>query len=127
MAVDADETVRSYAALSLGLLGTPQIVPALRAYLATEQSSSVRVELAGAAYRLGAQDELNVLLHMLDIANESLAMRILNCILDLTRRKRPLSLVNDTIAIRQALHAVVNRFPIVSSQVDGILGQLMTI
>jgi HEAT repeat protein len=48
---DPEDIVRGYAALALGWVGTPQMVPELRNHLAAERARGVREDLAAATYR----------------------------------------------------------------------------
>jgi HEAT repeat protein len=70
---DPDRAVRSYAANSLGILGTPELIPQLQTYIETEDSLKVKAELLAAKYRLGATEDMEELLSLLENADEDLA------------------------------------------------------
>ena len=95
--LDPDESVRAYAANSLGLLGTVQLLPKLASYIKSEKSLRVKAELLGASYRLGAREDINLFLNLLERADEDLAMEILNILADLIERKQPVALVRRRI------------------------------
>jgi HEAT repeat protein len=121
---DSDESVRAYAANSIGLLGTSQLVPELETYLQSEHSLRVKAELLGAMYRLGATEQLNQLISLLNNADEHLATCILNLLTDLTERQVPATLADDAPKICKSLTGIVERFPILSSHVEEIAIQL---
>jgi HEAT repeat protein len=121
---DPEDVVRGYAALALGWVGTPQMVPELRNHLAAEQARRVRENLAAATYRLGARDDLAVLLDLLTSADDEEAVRMLNVIEDLTERKMPPSLAQDAPSIRQALQALIQRYPFFHNQASRIMERL---
>lgn len=121
---DSDESVRAYSAISIGLLGTSQLVPKLETYLQSEHSLRVKSELLGAMYRLGATEHLNQLISLLDNADEHLAICILNLLMDLTERQVPSALADDAPKICKSLTRIVERFPILSSHAEEIAIQL---
>jgi HEAT repeat protein len=121
---DPEDIVRGYAALALGWVGTPQMVPELRNHLAAEQVRRVRENLAAATYRLGARDDLAVLLDLLASADDEEAIRMLNVIEDVTEWKIPPSLTQDTPSIRQALQALIQRYPFFHNQASRIIERL---
>ena len=100
---------RGYAALALGWVGTLQMIPTLRNHLGAEQARRVRENPAAASYRLGARDDLAVLLDLLASADDEEATRMLNVIEDVTEWKMPPSLAQDGPSIRQALPALIQR------------------
>src|ERR1700724_607550 len=70
---DTDDAVRGYAANSMGILGEPQLLPKLRGFAESERSPAVKAELHGACYRLGAAEDLDALLNLVDAADKGLA------------------------------------------------------
>ncbi|HAZ48609.1 MAG TPA: hypothetical protein DDW76_22940 [Cyanobacteria bacterium UBA11369] len=120
---DADETVRAYAANSLGLLGTPDLLPQLQAYIESESSLKVKAELLAAKYRLGAAEDINRLLNLLENADEDLATVILNIFTDLTERKIPSAIAVDATKICEVLALVSQRFLMLAGQVQNLRGQ----
>ena len=67
-------------------------MPKLAAYIKSENSLRVKAELLGARYRLGAKEDINLFLDLLENANEDLATALLNILTDLIDRKQPLYL-----------------------------------
>lgn len=117
---DDDESVRAYAAGALGMLDAPQLVQIIQARARTEPSPRVKAELYGAAYRLGAEDNLKGLLELLDSADESLAIAILNLLEDLARHKQPPMLAADAPRILGALDRVATRLGSLHPEVDKV-------
>ena len=124
---DADESVRGYAANSIGLLGEPQLVPKLQGYAVSEQSPKVKAEFHGACYRLGATEDLDALLKLLDAADEELAVNIFNVLGDLTGRKVPPTLATDAARIRTSVTAFAQRIPLLSADAAHVLARLAKI
>ena len=116
-----DEAVRCYAANSIGLLGTPQLLPKLENYLNSELPLSVKAELLGARYWLGAKEDIAKLLSLLDNADEHLATIILNILTDLTEREERPTLAKDAPDLEMVLRAIANRFPFTGNQPEKIL------
>ncbi|MFN5066456.1 MAG: HEAT repeat domain-containing protein [Aphanizomenon sp.] len=125
--VDTDESVRAYAANSIGLLGTPTLLPKLAAYIKSENSLRVKAELLGARYRLGAKEDINLFLDLLENANEDLATALLNILTDLIDRKQPLYLPESYFSMTEVLTKLSDIFPILSPQINGLIVQLKTI
>lgn len=121
---DTDETVRAYAANSMGILGTSKLLPKLQTYVETEPSLAVKAELFGARYRLGAAEDLNLLISLLDQIDETLATLILNILADLTERKVPSTLLADAPFICKALTVLSQRIPILYSDAEQIMVQV---
>mgnify|MGYP003466241216 CR=1 FL=1 len=119
--VDEDKAVRGYAANSIGLLGTPQLLPKLEKYLKLELPLSVKAELLGARYWLGGKEDIEKLLNLLDNADEHLATIILNILTDLTEREPSPNLAKDAPDLEQVLRAIANRFPLIRNQAEIIL------
>lgn len=121
---DEDESVRAYAANAIGLLHHPpeaQILGKLKNYLAVEGSLSVKSQLLGASYWLGAKDALSELLQLLANADENLATLILNILTDLTGRHSPSTLATDAANMSEVLRAIAHRFPILASHTEQLL------
>jgi HEAT repeat protein len=121
--VDEDKAVRGYAANSIGLLGTPQLLPKLEKYLKLELPLSVKAELLGARYWLGAKEDIEKLLSLLDNADEHLAMIILNILTDLTEREEAPPITKDAPDLGTVLSAIANRFPLTRNQAETIMAQ----
>ncbi|MTJ53645.1 HEAT repeat domain-containing protein, partial [Anabaena sp. UHCC 0253] len=125
--VDPDESVRAYAANSIGLLGTPTLLPKLAAHIKSESSLRVKAELLGARYRLGAKEDIHLFLDLLDNADEDMATTLLNILADLIDRKQPLYLSESSFSISEVLTKLSDIFPMLSPQVKGLIFQLKTI
>ncbi len=121
---DPDESVRAFAACSIGLLGTPELLPKLQAQLKSEDNLKVRAELLTAGYRLGEKEHLQQLLDLLNNADESLATAILNMLEDLASRTVPWAILSDSTRINAALLAVGQRLPILRSHTQQIIERL---
>ncbi|MGB3265248.1 MAG: HEAT repeat domain-containing protein [Microcoleus sp.] len=118
-----DEAVRCYAANSIGLLGTPQLLPKLENYLNSELPLSVKAELMGARYWLGAKEDIGKLVSLLDNADEDLASHILIILTDLTEREEPPALAKDAPDLEKVLSAIALSFPLMRHQAESILAQ----
>jgi HEAT repeat protein len=116
-----DEAVRCYAANSIGLLGTPELLPKLENYLNSELPLSVKAELLGAKYWLGAKEDIAKLVNLLDKADEDFAQHILNILTDLTEREEQPTLAKDAPDLERVLRAIANRFPFTGNQPEKIL------
>ena len=121
---DADESVRAYAANSLGLLGTSQLLPTIEKYLEKESSARVRAELLGAKYRLGAVEELGRLLDIVATVDEPPASAILNLLSDLSERKSPPTLDTDGPLIAKVITELAQRLPDLHLHVEEIKANL---
>jgi HEAT repeat protein len=107
---DPIEPVRAYAACTLGILGTPKIIPKLQNYFELEESLDTKAEILAAQYRLGKQNALYPLLELLENADELLVEVILNILGDLADRKTPLILAEDSSIICKSLTKVAPKF-----------------
>lgn len=116
-----DEAVRGYAANSIGLLATPQILPKLEDYINSELPLRIKAELLGATYYLGRKEYLNVLLSLLDKADENLGTIILNILTDLKERNHSSTLAQDAPDIGEILRAIAQRFPILQYNVKQLM------
>lgn len=116
-----DRAVRGYAANSIGLLGTSQLLPQLENYLKLELPLAVKAELLGARYWLGAKEDLDRLLSLLDDADELLATIILNILTDLKSREPAPNLAKDAPDLEKALNSIGLRFPLMRQHAESIL------
>jgi HEAT repeat protein len=116
-----DEAVRCYAANAIGLLGTPQLLPKLEKYLNSELPLSIKAELLGARYWLGAKEDLAKLVDLLDQADEDMASHILTILTDLTSREPPPNLAKDAPDLERVLSTIALRFPLMRHQAEAIL------
>ena len=121
---DPDESVRAFAAISIGLLGTSELLPVLQAQLESEDTLRIKAELLTAGYRLGEKEHLQQLLDLLNNADESLATTILNMLEDLASRTTPLTILSDGPRINEALVALAQRLPILRSHAQQIIERL---
>jgi HEAT repeat protein len=121
---DTDAAVRGYAANSIGLLGTPAMLPKLQEYAEGEQSLEVKAELYGARYRIGAAGDLDVLLKLLEAADEGLAANVLNILNDLSSRNVPSTLAADAARIRAVMTTLAQRTPLLSADAEQVLARL---
>jgi HEAT repeat protein len=116
-----DEAVRCYAANAIGLLGTPQLLPKLKKYLELDLPLSVKAELLGATYWLGAPENLAKLVDLLEKADEDFADRILTILTDLKEREPAPNLAKDAPDLEKVLRAIGLRFPLMRHQAEAIL------
>ncbi len=123
---DPIDSVRSYAACSIGLLGeaSPELLSNLQIYLSSEESLSTKAEILAARYRLGADDDLNKLLELLNDADEHLAGIILNILEDLAERKTPKTFVAKFPKLKEAIIKISTLFPIQKNRADQVVAQL---
>ncbi|MCU0544998.1 MAG: HEAT repeat domain-containing protein [Oscillatoriaceae cyanobacterium Prado104] len=120
---DEDRAVRGYAANSIGLLGTSQLLPKLEKYLELDLPLSVQAELLAARYWLGAKEDLNKLLSLLENADEFLATIILNILTDLKEREPAPSLAKDAPDLEKVLRAIGLRFSLMRHHAESIMSQ----
>lgn len=126
---DPIEPVRSYAACSIGLLGTPtsELLDKLEMYFVLEEDLATKAEILGAKYRLGCNGDLQKLLQLLSGADELLVSNIFNILEDLTERQIPKSLTKYLSDIEKALRQAIQSFPIFRNQAEEIIAQLKSI
>lgn len=122
--VDEDDSVRAFAANSIGLLATEKLLPKLAEYARDEHSLSVKAELLAAMYFQGAIGAINQLLSLLDNADESLAINILNILTDLTEGEMRSSLAADAPQINNILERCARRFPILQTHDEEIMATI---
>ncbi|MCW6050819.1 HEAT repeat domain-containing protein [Lyngbya sp. CCAP 1446/10] len=116
-----DEAVRCYAANAIGILGTSQLLPKLEKYLNSELPLSVKAELLGARYWLGAKEDMAKLVDLLDRADEDFAQHILTILTDLKEREPTPNLAKDAPELGKILSAIALRFPLMRYQAESIL------
>lgn len=118
---DGDETVRAYAALSLGRVGGSAALHAVQRHLDDETSSAVRAELFGAAYRLGDRGRLSDLLALLpsETSTSFTGLHALIVLQDLVTPPRPAGFDAD----RETLWHALSRVP-GGGSLDGDLRKL---
>lgn len=123
---DPIEPVRSYAACSIGLVGTPtpDLLNTLAMYLSSEEYLATKAEILAARYRLGVREDLLKLLQLLNNDDEHLTGILLTILEDLTERKVPETLIEDLPSVQKALIQVPRSFPIFSNHVEKIIAQL---
>jgi HEAT repeat protein len=123
---DPAEPVRSYAAMSIGILGisTPELLEKLQVYISSEESLNTKAELLAARYRLGVQEDLLRFLELFSFADERLAGILLNILEDLTERQIPENLRDKSSNIQEILVKVTQSFPIFCHQAEKILAEL---
>jgi HEAT repeat protein len=121
---DEDSAVRGYAANAIGLLGTASMLPVLDLRLGVEPVPSVRVELIGGRYRLGAPDALAELIAVLDAMDLDLGYNVLNVWDDLTSRRQPAALAQDAPDIAAALDRVAVRLPELRGHAELVMNRL---
>jgi HEAT repeat protein len=118
--------VQLYAAISLGLLATPDFIPRLQRYIAAKANAPrVQEELIITGYRLGAPGSLKRVLALIKNSNDrDDAGALLNAIEDITNRKIPLTLREDAPQLRDELDALAQRIPILWGHVQNIKANL---
>lgn len=75
----------------------------------------------GAIYHLGRKEYLNLLLRLLDKADENLGTIILNILTDLEERKHDSTLAEDAPDLGEILSAIAQRFPILQYNVKQLM------
>jgi HEAT repeat protein len=123
---DDDAAVRAYTANSVGLIAGPESIPSLELRLGVEPEPSVRVELHGARYRLGAPGALAELIALLDGMDLDLGYNVLNVWDDLISRRKPSTLEADALAIVAALTRVGSRISELRGHANSLAVQLAT-
>jgi len=107
---DSFEPVRAYAAFSIGVLGTPEMIPTLQKYFESEDSLDTQAEILAAQYILGERNALFTLLKLVEKGDEHLAGVILNIFGDLASRKIPPTLASDSLIICNSLARIGQEF-----------------
>ena len=107
---DPFKTVRSYAAFSIGVLGTPAMIATLQKYFKVECSLDTKAEILAAQYILGERNALFTLLKLVEKADQHLAGVILNILGDLAKRKIPPTLGEDSYIICKSLARIKQEF-----------------
>lgn len=122
---DEDESVRAYAAASLGLVDGDSVDERLTEALEADQTTRVRAELLGARYRLGVADALDNLLTMLEQADEDTMETLLIVVDDLvTRPGQSHPDADDSNRIRAMLARVAKKYPPARSHAEAIATRL---
>src|SRR5262249_44882200 len=84
---DPDEHVRAYVADSIGRLGSSAERQALATRIAIETSIFAKAFLLAASYRLGNDEALTALIQLSEMADDDLAVTILNLAAELATRE----------------------------------------
>ncbi len=122
---DANASVRSYAAGTLGILAPPAFLATLEAYLIKEPSSTVKRQLLVAGYRLGATKNMQDLLDSLHtVTDEDSASITLKIFQDLAEWNPPVSLKQDAPRLRPELATLAQRFPLLQAYAACIINNL---
>ena len=120
---DPVRSVRDYAASSIGILGTSELLPILKTYCDEEDARS-KVEVLIAMYRLGDREQLKVFLELLNESDDFLITVALNIIGDLANRRIPEHLSLDLPALKEFLLKVVEGFPLEQTHARRVLDSL---
>ena len=121
---DSFEPVRSYAAFSIGVLGTPEMIPTLQNYLESEDSLDTKAAILAAQYILGERNALFSLLKLVAEADQHLGGVILNIFRDLADRKIPPTLASDSLIICNSLARIGQDFLIERYLAEQVIAQL---
>ncbi len=116
-----DQSVKAYAANSLGLLGDKTIIPKLDYYLTQETSLQVKAELLGAKYYLGQKEALEEIFAILEQADLNLAIQILNILTDLQERQEDTLILENQTDFQQILQKIGKEFPMLFNQTQNLL------
>lgn len=118
---DRETSVRAYAAISIGLLGSTADLTTLEAHFGSEPDCAVRAEMHGACIRLGGLHHLDQLMDLIDTCSEDAAWNALNTVQDLVEREPVASLVGYDQRIGATLAGLARRIPLARGQIDAIL------
>jgi HEAT repeat protein len=121
---DSFEPVRSYAAFSIGVLGTPEMIPTLQNYLESEDSLDTKAAILAAQYIWGERNALFSLLKLVEEADQHLGGVILNIFRDLADRKIPPTLASDSLIICNSLARIGQDFLIERYDAEQVIAQL---
>ena len=121
---DSCKPVRCYAAFSIGVLGTPKMIPILQNYFESEESLDTKAEILAAQYVLGDRNALFKLLKLVEEADEHLSGVILNIFGDLAYRKIPSTLASDSSIICNSLARIGQEFFIERYHSEEVIAQL---
>jgi HEAT repeat protein len=125
---DPCNSVRSYAACSIGLMAIPndEWIKKLIRYYETEESDDIKAEIIGARYRLGDDAELgNMLVDLFEISDEQLFRIILNMLKDLLRDPNiPKKLIEDAPQLCEAIVKSSSTFPIEENHASEVVALL---
>jgi HEAT repeat protein len=117
---DPEESVRAYAADSIGRLGAVRVSRVLSSKLAFEKSAFVKAHLLVACHRLGDHDSLRPLVQLSETADDVLAVTVLNLAVDLATAENALDLKN-------LIKPVAQSRPALSLEVDSLIKRLDSI
>jgi HEAT repeat protein len=121
---DSFKPVRSYAAFSLGVLGTSEIIPVLQNYFESEDSLDTKATILAAQYMLGERNALFTLLKLVEEADRHLGGVILNIFGDLAYRQTPPILVEDASTICKSLARIGQDFLIERYHTEEVIAKL---
>ncbi len=114
---DPDESVRAYAADSIGRLGAVRIAGILAAKLVSEKSVFAKAHLLAASYRLGEHKSLQSLVQLSETADDNTAVTILNLAVELATAENALDLKN-------LIEPVAQSRPTLSLEVSSLIKRL---
>jgi HEAT repeat protein len=114
---DPDESVRAYAADSIGRLGAVSASGVLAAKLASEKSAFAKAHLLAASYRLGDHKSLRSLVQLSETVDDILAVTILNLVVELATAENALDLKN-------LIKSVAQSRPTLSLEVSSLMKRL---
>ncbi|MCC3426715.1 MAG: HEAT repeat domain-containing protein [Microcoleus sp. PH2017_29_MFU_D_A] len=121
---DSYEPVRSYAAFSIGVLGTLEMIPTLPKYLESEDSLDTKAAILAAQYILSEPNALFTLLKLVEKADQQLGGVILNIFGDLAYRKIPRRLAEDSATICKSLVRIGQDFFVERYHAEQVIAQL---
>jgi HEAT repeat protein len=114
---DPDERVRAYVADSIGRLGSSATLQALTARIASETSTFAKAFLLAASYRLGNDEVLTSLIQLSEMADDDLAVTILNLVVELATRE-------NVHLLKSLIGPVAESRPSLSVEVRSLLARL---
>lgn len=121
---DSFNPVRTYAAFSIGVLGTPEMISILQNYFESEDYLKTKASILAAQYMLGDRNALFALLKLVEEADEHLGGVILNIFGDLAYRKIPPNLASDSSIICNSLARIGHKFFIERNHAEEVIAQL---
>jgi HEAT repeat protein len=125
---DPYNSVRSYAASSIGLIAMPsdEWIKKLTRYYETEVSDDTKVGILGARYRLGDNEQLgDMLVDLVKTSDEQLFRIILNVLRDLLRDANiPRKLIEDAPQLCEAIVKFSSTFPVEENHASEVVGLL---
>ncbi|NJK65037.1 MAG: HEAT repeat domain-containing protein [Synechococcaceae cyanobacterium SM2_3_1] len=121
---DSFDPVRCYAAFSIGVLGTSEMIPTLQNYLESENDLDTKASILAAQYILGDRNALFTLLKLVEEADQHLGGVILTIFEDLAYRKIPSTLASDSSIICNSLSRIGQEFFIERYHAEQVIAQL---